>query len=211
MSESASMLSYEPAAARESFYYGWVNLLVASAAMVATLPGRTFGLALLTEPMLKDLGIGHVSYGLMNLWATLIGATFALACGPLIDRFGSRAVLAGTAALLCASVLAMSRITGATGLAVTLTLTRGFGQSALSVVSIALVGKWFTQRMNLAMGIYAALVAIGFSIAIPLVQFGLAREGWRSVLGGIGWATLALAILGAVFARSKPEGATANP
>src|SRR3954466_13024780 len=120
MNDSSSMLAYEPVGARESFYYGWVNLLVASAAMVATLPGRTFGLALLTEPMLADLHIGHVSYGLMNLGATLLGGTLALAGGPLIDRLGSRAVLAGTAALLCASVLAMSRITGAQGLAVTL-------------------------------------------------------------------------------------------
>src|SRR5437764_9155548 len=193
MSESASMLSYEPVSARAPFYYGWVNLLVAAAAMVATLPGRTFGLALLTEPMLVELHIGHVSYGLMNLWATLIGATFALACGPLIDRFGSRSVLAGTAALLCGSVLAMSRITGAQGLAVTLTLTRGFGQSALSVASIALVGKWFTQRANLAMALYTILFSIGFAIAIPLVQVGLNHEGWRWALRSIGWAILGLA------------------
>src|SRR5258708_39765790 len=107
--------------------------------MVATLPGRTFGLAMFTEPMLADLKIGHVVFGIMNLWATLIGATFALACGPLIDRFGSRAVLTGTALLLGASVLAMSGAASVPMLAVTLTLTRGFGQSALSAVSISLV------------------------------------------------------------------------
>src|SRR2546429_480697 len=128
MNESAPTIGYQVASVRVPLYYGWINLLIAAAAMVATLPGRTFGLAVLTEPMLAELHVGHVSYGLMNLYATLIGATFALACGPLIDWFGSRAVLAGTAALLCGSVLAMSRITGAAGLAVTLTLTRGFGQ-----------------------------------------------------------------------------------
>src|SRR5260221_12541582 len=117
MSESASMLSYEPVSARAPFYYGWVNLLVAAAAMVATLPGRTFGLALLTEPMLGELRIGHVSYGLMNLWATLIGATFALGCGPLIDRFGSRAVLAGTGRVLCAEGLGVRRVRTGTRLA----------------------------------------------------------------------------------------------
>src|SRR5437764_14333809 len=82
-------------------FAGWLNLAIASLAMVATLPGRTFGLAMLTEPMLAELRIGHVAYGLMNLWATLIGATFALACGPLIVRLGARAVLGGPAPLLC--------------------------------------------------------------------------------------------------------------
>ena len=36
-------------------YYGWIVLLVAAAAMVGTLPGRTQGLGLITEPLLADL------------------------------------------------------------------------------------------------------------------------------------------------------------
>jgi MFS family permease len=211
MSESAPTLSSDTDYAERAFTpAAWLNLAIASAAMVATLPGRTFGLAMLTEPMLAELRIGHVSYGFMNLWATLIGATFALACGPLIDRLGARAVLTGTAVLLCASVLLMSGVTSARSLAIALTLTRGFGQSALSVVSIALVGKWFMRRMNVAMGIYAALVAIGFAIAIPLVQLGLSRHGWRAVLSDIAWATLALAIVSALMARSRPPATAAN-
>ena len=38
-------------------YYGWFVLLVAAAAMVGTLPGRTQGLGLITEPLLADLKI----------------------------------------------------------------------------------------------------------------------------------------------------------
>ena len=37
--------------ARWPIYYGWVNLTVAAAAMVGTLPGRTQGLGLVTEPL----------------------------------------------------------------------------------------------------------------------------------------------------------------
>src|SRR3982751_5104521 len=133
MNDPAPTLSYDAARPATAFALaGWLNLGIAALAMVATLPGRTFGLAILTEPILHDLNVGHVAYGLMNLWATLLGATFALACGPLIDRLGARAVLAGTAVLLCASVLFMSHVTTAAALAIALTLTRGFGQSALS-------------------------------------------------------------------------------
>ena len=38
-------------------YYGWVVLGVAALAMVGTLPGRTQGLGLITEPLLADLGV----------------------------------------------------------------------------------------------------------------------------------------------------------
>ena len=53
-------------------YYGWTVLLVAAAAMVGTLPGRTQGLGLITESLLAELHIGRVEYAELNLWATLI-------------------------------------------------------------------------------------------------------------------------------------------
>ena len=63
--------------------------------MVGTLPGRTQGLGLITEPLLSDLGIGRVDYAQLNLWATLIGSAGAIGIGRFIDRFGSRVVLVG--------------------------------------------------------------------------------------------------------------------
>ena len=59
-------------------YYGWYVLFVAAAAMVGTLPGRTQGLGLITEPLLADLGIGRVAYAELNFWATLIGSAGAI-------------------------------------------------------------------------------------------------------------------------------------
>ena len=38
---------------------------------------------------------------------------------------------------------------------VAVTLTRGFGQSALSVISLAMIGKWFRRLLTRAMAIYA--------------------------------------------------------
>src|ERR1051325_8835596 len=80
---------------RLPFYYGWVNVAIAALAMVGTLPGRTQGLGLITEPLIGDLHINRIDYATINLWATLIGALFCLPCGRLTDRFGARAVLTG--------------------------------------------------------------------------------------------------------------------
>ena len=55
-------------------YYGWTVMLVAAAAMVGTLPGRTQGLGLITEPLLADLHIDRLGYAELNLWATLLGS-----------------------------------------------------------------------------------------------------------------------------------------
>src|SRR5437763_1645401 len=122
--------------ARRGLYYGWVNVALAALAMVGTLPGRTQGLGLITEPLLADLHIDRVSYAAINLWATLIGSLFCLPCGRLVDRFGSRLVLTAVLAALAATVLGMSAATGLIMLGAAVTLSRGLGQSALSVVSL---------------------------------------------------------------------------
>jgi MFS family permease len=190
-------------------YYGWVNVAVAALAMVATLPGRTYGLGLITEPLLKSLNIDREQFAAYNGWATFIGSSFCLACGPLIDRFGARAVLTAILAALGGTVLAMSRVTGSVGLLITLVLSRGFGQSALSVVSLALVGKWFSQRLPMAMGVYAVLVGLGFAAAFPGVGFAVISNNpqhWRVVWGAMGWVfVLGLAPLACLLSRRSPE------
>ena len=206
MSEIAA-LDYRPAERpRGRFYYGWVMLWVAAAAMVATLPGRSQGLGLITEPLLRDLHGARLDFAAMNFWATLIGSAFCLGCGPLIDLVGARAVLAVVLAALGVTVLAMSRVTGPAGLLVALTLTRGIGQSALSVVSLAIVGKWFVRKLPVAMGVYSFLIGIGFVAAFPGVGYAVMRFGWRPVWWWMGWALLAgLAPLGWVLVRQTPE------
>jgi MFS family permease len=187
-------------------YYGWVNLAVAALAMVGTLPGRTQGLGLITEPLLADLRLDRVAYAQINLWASLVGALFCFGVGRLVDRAGSRLVLTVIAAALGAVVVAMSAVTTVTMLFVLLTLTRGLGQSALSIVSLTMVGKWFSRRLSTAMGVYAVVMTIGFMIAFPTVIEVVKASGWRRAWVGVGIALLAvLAPLAWLLVRRTPE------
>src|SRR5262245_52108077 len=90
------------------FAWRWVNVGVAALAMVLTLPGRTHGLGLFTEPLLRSLALDRESYGFLNLWATLLGALFCLPCGWLLDRLGTRAMFLVVTAALGATVIGMS-------------------------------------------------------------------------------------------------------
>src|SRR5579862_5458712 len=190
----------------KTIYYGWANLAMAALAMVATLPGRTQGLGLITEPLISDLHVDRVTYATINLWATLIGAAFRLPCGRLLDRYGSRIVLTLTVLFLGATVVGMRWMQGLAALSIAITLTRGFGQSALSVVSLALVGKWFARRLNFAMGVYSILVGIGFIAAFPGVGHAVLKHGWRAAWSGVGLVlVLVLAPLTWLLVRNNPE------
>lgn len=193
-------------------YYGWFVLLIAAAAMVGTLPGRTQGLGLVTEPVLRDFGLSRGAYAQINLWATLIGSAGALVVGRALDHFGSRVVLTVVAAALGAVVCAMSQTTSIGGLAVLITLTRAIGQSALSVVSLTMVGQWFVRRIDTAMATYTIVMTVGFMIAFPSVGRAIQAHGWRTAWLSVGLALIvALAPLAWLVVRRSPEAVGLAP
>jgi MFS family permease len=197
-------------------------------AMVLTLPGRTHGLGLFTEPLLKSLGLDRQSYGFMNLWATLIGALFCLPCGWLLDRLGTRTVYLVVTAALGATVLTMSQLTTGTSaygmqlplpdwlggsvslvimidLFLFLLLTRGLGQSALSVVSLALVGRSAGQKSGLAMGVFAFCTTAGFLGAFIVLGDVVKKfpNEWREPWAGIGIGVLVLGLIGGLLVKNR--------
>ncbi len=192
--------------ARVPFYYGWVVLIFAAVAMVATLPGRSVGIGLITEPLIADLGISRLDFAEKNFLATILGALFNLVCGLAIDRFGVRVVVTGVLFVLSVVVLGFSQVaSGGIVLLFLLVLMRGVGQSALSVVSLTMVGKWFVRRLSVAMGIFAVLMSLGFAVAIVVAGDVVLNQGWRVMWSGLGWILMVLSGLCLLFVRRDPE------
>jgi MFS family permease len=185
-------------------FYGWVIVAVAALAMAATLPGRTHGLGLITKRLLDDFPtLSQEDFGQINLWATLVGAIFCFPCGWLLDRVSMQWVVGGTLAALAAVVLWMAQITEVTPLVVAITLTRGLGQSMLSVISITMIGKWFGTHVRGAMAVYSVLMSIGMAIGVGLIGGRIEADGWRAGWSAVGWGLLVAAPLCLVLTRDK--------
>lgn len=195
----------EALAPSRGIYYGWVMVVVAAIAMAATLPGRTHGIGLITKRMLEDLAVSRESFAWMNLFATLLGAAFCIPCGWLIDRFGIRALLTLTVAGLAGSVLWMCVLQTPLELAIALTLSRGLGQSMLSVISIAMVARWFQRRLGPAMGVYSVTMSLLMATATGVIGGLVQQDGWRSGWSILGWTLLAIAPLLWLVSRSQPS------
>jgi MFS family permease len=194
-------------AARLPVYYGWVMVLLAACAMVGTMPGRTNYLGVISKPLTEDpaLDVSEPAFSRLNFWAVLIGAGLCLPVGWLIDRFGVRAALAVVAAGLGAVTIWMSQVADWVALFVALVLVRGLGQGALSVVSLATVGKWFTRRLGIAMAVFTVLLTFGFIAGAIWLEAAVNADGWRGPWAAVGYALFGLAVLGLLFARSTPE------
>jgi MFS family permease len=191
---------------------GWINVFVAAVVMLATLPGRTQGLGLITEPMLLDLGLDRVGYANINLWATLIGAIVCLPIGRLFDRAGLRTATFVLTLALAGVVWTMSRLAGGVVLLFLLVLaTRAIGQSALSVASITAVGKSFDRRVGAAMGVYSVLLTVFFAAAFVGVGTAVRVNGWRSAWGWVAYGLLLFAAPIVLLLREGRAAGTADP
>src|SRR5262249_18799936 len=87
-------------------------------------------------------------------------------------------------------------------------LTRGFGQSALSVVSITLVGRSTGNRSGMIIGVYSFLTAVGFMAGFALVKFVMEtwEPTWRELWAGIGWVVIAFGPLAWLLLRPSAAG-----
>ena len=198
--------------------YGWVIVFLAALAMVATLPGRTHGLGMITERLLADssLQLDRQTFGMINLWATLIGALFCIPAGWMVDRCGLKVTSTLVVGLLGLVVIGMTNAVGAISFAILIALTRGLGQSALSVVSISMTGKWFKAGLPLATAVYSLLVSVGFAFAFYWGR-GQSELDWRiqwRVLGGLllfGIAPAFLLLVRSAPATSDRDSINADP
>jgi MFS family permease len=190
----------------KTHWYGWVIVLIAALAMIATFPGRTHGLGIITERLLADksLDMTRTSYANLNLWATLLGGLFCIPCGWLLDRLGLRIMLSLTVAFLAGSVFGMTRAHNSNEFFLWVLLTRGFGQSALSVISITMVGKWFPNRITWPMAIYSLILSMGFAMSFDYAKYGI-NDDWRVVWNIVGYCLLAFLPIALIFTFEPPR------
>ncbi len=165
----------------------WTQVIAGALLMLATLPGRSQGLGLITEPLLADLQISRDSYAQINLWATLGGAFACLPAGAWLDRCGLKTGSLVLLPALAIVVLVMSYLhVAVAGLFILVLFTRALGQGSMSVLSLAVAGRAFRHNSGAAAGMYAVLLSVLFAIAFVIVGGVVHDSGWRVAWRGIG-------------------------
>lgn len=133
------------------------------------------------KPTLQgELGWSETDYGNIVFWFQAAYAIGLLACGPLIDRIGSRLGYAGAIAVWSLAAMAHALFRTAGGFAMA-RFALGLGESANFPAAIKSVAEWFPKKERaLAAGILNAGANVG-AIATPIVVPILAiTYGWRA-------------------------------
>ncbi len=175
------------------YYYGWLMLPLAMAALVASSPGQTFGVSIFNEPMRLSLGLTHGQLAATYTVGTLLGAVPITLFGWYMDRQGIRRAMLLAVSLFAAACLITSTVQGWVSLLLAFWLLRMLGPGALSFVSGNTLAYWFERRLGMVEGIRQLGMACAMAI-IPMLNLWLVHHwGWRgayAILGVAIWCCL---------------------
>jgi MFS family permease len=147
----------------------------------------------------EQVGVGLAVIGLLIAAYDFAEVVAKPVFGALADRQGmKRTMLAGIAVFTLASI---SYMWVSPGLLIVVRFAQGVGAAALSAVSLALVGAYFTEKRGRAYGIYNAIKGAGYVVS-PIVGGAIVA---RSNFASIFLATAAVGVLAFLVALPLPE------
>jgi MFS family permease len=125
--------------------------------------------------------------------------------GALILRYGPRAVLTGSAALLIAGMLLAMTMTSRWQLWLSLGVILGIapGMTAL-VLTTTIATRWFTAQRGLVLGLLSAGTATGQLIFLPAAAWLTEQYGWRMALAPSAVMVALVALAFFLISRDRP-------
>lgn len=168
-----------------------------------SIPGQTMGVSVFTEPLMEALGVSRLQLSLAYMIGTMGSGFLMRRGGKALDKWGARKTACFASIGLGFCILFLSILdqlatwsqlgqVGAMVLAVVGFFGIRFtGQGMLTMVSRAMISKWFERRRGLIMSCSGVVVSFCFAIA-PRGLGGLIDQfGWRIAW----WVLAALAFL----------------
>jgi len=196
------------------FHYAWVIVAAGMLSIVACLGFGRFALGMLLPSMATTLKLTYSQIGFIST-GNFVGYLIAvLFCGQIARRTGSRRLIVTALVVIGASMALISRAESFSAILVLYFIT-GMGSGAANVPVMGLITAWFDRTIR---GRAAGFVVIGSGFAIiisgkliPFVNRMAGPEGWRTNWLILAGAVTAIAVIGHLFLRNKPEDKGLEP
>lgn len=151
--------------------------------------------AVLAPELLRDLGMGSSSLGLLTSTYFIAFASFQLPLGVLLDRFGPRRIEALLLLVAALGAFCFARADSIAQLIIGRALI-GLGVSACLMAAFKAYTQWFAaDHWPLVNGLQMAAGGLGALAATSPVQWMLQWTDWRGVFLGLALLTLLVAAL----------------
>jgi len=193
--------------AKSGFFYGWVILGVCFLIMFVGAGCVYYAFGIFLKPMIADLGCtrGDASVAL-SITMLMIGLPAPLVA-VVINRLGTRKVMAAGMVVVSSGIALMSTISQLWHLWLFFGFIVGIGMAFGNFMSATtMINHWFVRRKGMAIGVIMAGVGIGVFTLSPIIAHLIDTVGWRTTWLILAAITFVLGVIPtALLARSQPE------
>lgn len=188
----------------------WAVWGVAVTAYAGAVFQRT-SLAVAAEDATERFGVSAAVLSLFAVVQLITYAAMQIPVGVLVDRFGSRLMIAGGAAIMAGGQVALALVHTPTGV-IGARILVGAGDAMTFISVLRLIPAWFpTRQVPLVTQLTGLLGQVGqIASTIPLVAL-LNGVGWQWSYLGAGALGVLLAILVFLAVRDQPPGQLERP
>ncbi|MFB3076743.1 MAG: MFS transporter, partial [Lysobacterales bacterium] len=187
-------------------YYGW---FVASAAAATEFANAASAISILTIfviPMGEEFGWSRTEISGATSLGAIFGAALAPISGMIVDRLGSRLVLALGGLVVAGACFYLASAQTLIGFYIAFTFARTADQGLIKIGTSPVVAKWFRRYRGRAIAMVFFGGALGIIILAPVVQLVISTWGWRAAWVMLGGVMLVLGVLpSALVIRRQPE------
>ena len=187
-------------------FYGWV--VVSVAALVSFCQVSFFNpvLGVFIEPLSDEFGWSRATLSAAVAIGSLGGAVISPFVGRVLDRRGSRLVLAGGGAVMGACLIALAFTQTRWWFLLFYGIGRATAAGGTGLGTTVAASNWFVRDRGLALGVTLLGSRAGMAILPLAVQLVLLAVGWRSAYVMLGALVLSLAVLPSLrYLRRRPE------
>ena len=186
------------------FFYGYV--IVAAAFFIMAINWGIFQIfGVFFVPLLAEFGWSRAMLsGASSLGYLLVGL-FGIAAGIANDKLGPRVVFAVCGLFFGLGHLLMSQVNSVWQLYLFFGVVVGIGASAVDVVLLSTIARWFVRRRGLMSGVAKVGTGLGILIMPLVARVLISNYGWRTSYTVLGALSLVLIVLFAQLLRRDPN------
>jgi MFS family permease len=190
---------------KSKYFYGY-NIVAAGFVIQALCVGMSVTYAIFFKEFQDTFGWSRATIsGALSLSNLIMGAASILA-GRLNDKIGPRAIFVTSGFLLGFGYLAMAFIQAPWQLFLLYGVLIGAGLSAVDVVVLSMIARWFVKRRGMLSGVIKMGTGVG-QLVLPLtVTILIAAMGWRNAFIIIGITFLIILPVVALVLKRDPQG-----
>ena len=189
---------------KDRVFYGWVMVATFCVAGSA-IWGIRFSFGVFFKSLESEFTLSRAATSAIFSAFMVLGSVFTVLGGWALDRFGPRIVFLAMGICTGLSLLLTGQVSELWQIFFTYSLLLAIGTSAVYVVIMSTVSRWFEKKRGLALGMASIGAGMGPLVVAPFATYLISAFDWRGSFTVLGIVALALVVPLSLLLRRNPR------